>query len=342
MRRSLVVLVACAALAVARAAPVDPFAFFRPGVDLSAEERGRLDRGASLARTLAAGDREIAIFGAVPVAVDGDRLVAWVREIAALKKSPLVLEIGRFSDPPRLEDLAGLTLDAADVDAIGACRPGECGLKIDADEIARLQRVSPARGGSERAVQVEFRGLVLARVQAYLADGLAKPLQAPFEAIVANTPFLATRLPAFADYLIRYPHVALPHVESFLYWSKERFSGKPVIKVTHVAIVRGADDGGPDALVAGKQIFGTHYIDASLDLTAIVGGGPDGRRYLAFYNRSNVDVLGGFFGGLVRMIAQGRVRDEATQLLQGLQKRIDGGPPPDSRPKMGLWPSQGG
>jgi len=96
VRRSLVLVAACAALAVARAAPVDPFAFFRPGVALSADERGRLARGESLARTLAASDREIAIFGGVRVTVDGDRLVAWVREIAALKKSPLVLQIGRF------------------------------------------------------------------------------------------------------------------------------------------------------------------------------------------------------------------------------------------------------
>ena len=336
MRRSLVLVAACAALAVASAAPVDPFAFFRPGVALSADERGRLARGESLARTLAASDREIAIFGGVRVTVDGDRLVAWVREIAALKKSPLVLQIGRFSDPPRLEDMAGLTLDAADVEAIGECRPGDCGLKIDAGEIARLQKALAGRDGSDPAVQDEFRRLVLARVRGYLADGLTGPLQAPFDAVVAHTPFLTGRVPAFADYLIRYPRAKLPHVESFLYWSKERFGGKPVIKVTHVAILRGADDGGPDALVAGKQIFATHYIDASLDLTAIVGGGPDGRRYLAFYNRSNVDVLGGFFGGLVRMIAQGRVRDEAAQLLQGLRKRIDAGPPPDSGPKMGL------
>ena len=101
--------------------------------------------------------------------------------------------------------------------------------------------------------------------------------------------------------------------------------------------MRGQGAAEPEALVAGKQIFATHYIDASLDLTAIVRGGADGRRFLAFYNRSEVDVLGGFFGGIVRMVARGRLREEAAEVLQGLRKRIDGGPPPDFRPENGLW-----
>jgi len=112
------------ALHVLSAAPIaaDPFAFFRPSVVVSTDERLRLDEGQAIARVLPGEDRQIAVFAAVPVNVDGDRLAAWVWKIAELKTSAAVLAIGRFSDPPRLEDLGALTLDDADLDDIRDCR----------------------------------------------------------------------------------------------------------------------------------------------------------------------------------------------------------------------------
>ena len=123
----------------------------------------------------------------------------------------------------------------------------------------------------------------------------------------------------------------MPQVESFVYWSKERFGGRPVISVTHVSMLRGAGAAQPDALVAGKQIFATHYMNGALALTAIVGGGPGSRRYLAYLNRSEVDVLSGFFGGLVRWLVERRLKSEASDVLQGLRRRLESGLPPVAR-----------
>ena len=104
--------VALLALQVLAAAPnTDPFAFFQPSVNLSMDDRRQLDRGEPIARVLPGQDHEIAVFAAVRVDIDGDRLVAWMRRIRELKKRAYVLAIGQFSDPPRIEDLAGLALD---------------------------------------------------------------------------------------------------------------------------------------------------------------------------------------------------------------------------------------
>src|SRR5512133_1560929 len=86
----------------------DPFAFFQPSVTLSAEHRSELEEGRPVARIIASKGTEVAVFAALPVRIDGDRLVAWMRRIEELKKSTYVLAIHRFSDPPRLEDLADL------------------------------------------------------------------------------------------------------------------------------------------------------------------------------------------------------------------------------------------
>jgi len=320
------------------AATVDPFAFFQPSVSLTVDERQRLDRGEAIARTLSGQDREVAVFAAVRVHVDGDRLVAWVRRIEELKRSSYVTAIGRFSEPPRIADLEGLALDDEDLSEIQACRPARCGLHLSANEINDLQRAASDAGKDWKpAVQRAFRGVLLARVAAYRAGG--QTALAPYEnrldpvspdkeltAAIDHSAFLAKHVPQLVDRLMRYPREATPNVESFFYWSKERLAGRTIVDISHVSILRSADPALPDALVAGKEIFATRYVTASLGVTAIMPGGS--ANYLVYVNRSEVDVFGGIFGGLVRWFVERRVRAEAGEVLSGLRQRLEGGEPP--------------
>ena len=120
----------------------------------------------------------------------------------------------------------------------------------------------------------------------------------------------------------------MPAVESFLYWSKEQFGGKPVVRAIHVTIVRGvSDEGLPDALVAARQIYASHYMDGSLAVTALVRGAGGSPSYLVYLNRSEVDVLDRFFGGMVRRIVERRLRTEGAAALEGLRRRLESGVP---------------
>jgi len=308
------------ALQIVLTAPVDPFWFFGPSVALDAGERQRIENGDAVAKVVPASGRALAIFGAVRVHVGGDRLVAWVRDIAALKRSSFVLDIGRFSDPPGLDDLAGLTLDDDDLREFRSCRPGHCGIKLSDEEIAHIRGeiVGRSRPWQPAALQHAFHEVILGRVGVYMAQGRRGP---------APPPFLHAHWPDLAIALEQYPHGRQPDAESFLYWSKERFGGKPVISVTHVTIVRGGDGGTPDALVVGRQVLATHYLDGAWSVTAIVRG-EAGANYLAYLNQSEVDVLGGVFGGIVRFVAARRLKAEAVEVLQGLRQRLEGGDPP--------------
>ena len=139
--------------------------------------------------------------------------------------------------------------------------------------------------------------------------------------------FLTGGAPRFAEYLDQYPRAPISEVESFIYWSKERLDGKAIISATHVSILRSTDSGLPDALVAGKGIFATHYVNASLGVTAILRGRPGSPNYLAYVNRSDVDVAGGLFGGLVRVLMERRLKKEAATVLLGLRQRLESGDP---------------
>jgi len=151
------------------------------------------------------------------------------------------------------------------------------------------------------------------------------PAQA-FTGVLQRSDFLVRQFPQLVEYL-RHPPAQSPGMESFIYWSKEMFARKPVISATQVTIVRPNRDGMPEVVVASKQIFATHYMDASLGITALVKAG-ESRRYLAYLNRTDIDVLGGFFGGLVRTILQRRVKNEAPAILIGLRERLESGDPP--------------
>lgn len=327
--------------------PVDPFAFFQPTLTITADDRRTLDAGKPLVRVIPSRDLEVAIGAAVPVAIDGDRLVAWMRQIEALKKSAYVSAIRRFSEPPRLEDLAELTLDDQELSEIRACRPGDCGLKLTAAEMAELQHAA-AEAGAERdeAMQNEFRRLVLRRVNAYLAGSEVGPFEDHSEpvwplrqlaAIVERSPYLGARVPWLAAGLRSLPVAPGAGAERFLYWSNERIADRPIVSVTEVHILRNDAAGFPEVLVAGKGIFSTHYVNASLGITALVRGDAGGPNYLVYVNRSEVDVLRGMFAGLIRWIMQRRLKAEAGGVLLGLRHRLESGEPPasghDTRPR---------
>lgn len=297
---------------------VDPFAFFQPTVRLQPRERDTLARGQAVARTMGAPEGHVGIFAAVPANIDGDRLVRWMHEIAALKKSPSVKEIGRFSAVPRIEDLAGLTLDEGDAEALASCRPGKCAVKLDPPEVERLrQAIRAARSTRAPAVHQAFREVVLGRARRYLADGRAG---------VPAPAFLLDNWPAIGNDLGAFPRRTVPGAETFLYWAKEDFGGKPIVSVTHVTIVRGTGVGQPEALVIGRQVFGTHYVDGAWSFTALMRGEPS--NYLAYVNQTGIDLLGSWYGGLVRRVVERRLREEAVDVLEGIRRRLESGDPP--------------
>ena len=98
------------------------------------------------------------------------------------------------------------------------------------------------------------------------------------------------------------------------------------ISANEVVIARPGPGGAREVFVAGKQVFATHYLNGSLNLTALVGG-EEAARYLVILNRARVDVVQGFFGGLTRVFVERRLRSELSSVIEGLAKRLESGPP---------------
>ena len=320
----------------------DPFQFLAPSVVLSESEWRHLERDEVIVRLLHAEDGQLAVFVATRLHAPPDALVAWTRAIAELKRGKFVLAVGRFSDPPRVGDLDTLQLDERDLEAIRACVPGDCGLKLSASEITSLKAAAVAGGRSWReAVNVEFRRLLVGRVNAYRVGGLSGlaptvdrdapvSLEQVFASIVNKSPCLKG-LPNLERWLQGYPRNDDPDVESFFYWSKEYYgTGKPVIGITHVGIVRPESNRYlPAVLIAGKQIFATHYVEGALGMTLVLQDEVTATPYLVYLNRARLDLLRGVFGGLARTVFEARLKRHAPQVVRGLRLRLESGNPPD-------------
>lgn len=324
----------------------DPFWFFQPGIVVGRADRQQLDRGAPLVKILPAERQQFAVLSAIAVGaeVTPERTAAWIRQVEDLRRNRFVLATGRFSVPPRIEDLDALMLDPDDLEEIPSCRPGRCGLKLAAAEMEELRRVVASSGGAWRAeVQLAFRRIVLRRVSAYLAGGHAalepyrdrKRPRVPADAVAAiavELPFLRQRLPGFVEEVGSCPRGSIDRHGAYIYWANERLGGKRVVTATHI-IPMGLDNGAAsDALAVEFQIFATHYIEASVAVIALVRG-AEGQRYFVYLNRSDVDVLGGFWGGFARAILEGRVRKDAPRILAAVRERLGKDPPAEVVPQ---------
>jgi hypothetical protein len=103
----------------------DPFAILRPNIVVNADDLRELDSGQVVLKILPAKDHELAVFAAGALSATRTQLSDKIDDIAGLKRSVFVPEVGRFSNPPVLGDLDGLSLDDVDLNAIRDCRPGD-------------------------------------------------------------------------------------------------------------------------------------------------------------------------------------------------------------------------
>lgn len=330
---------AAAIVAVLGAAPPDPFAFFAPSVVVTEKDRRHLKNGDPVSHPIPSPKGQVAIFAAVPVSASGERLAAWTRAISQLKKSEQVPISRRFSEPPRISDLDELVFDDDTLDDVRSCRMNDCHVKLTEAEIERMQAVIAGAGKNWRAaLQEPLRQAVFARVETYreagqlgippVSDG-SRPvsLHEHFAALLRASEFLIQHHPDLAFYLGRYPEPPRCPVESFLYWSREEIGQTPSYTVTHVVIVQGDGVWSPEVVVIGKQVFATRYTSGSLAVTALVRD-TDGGHYLVYVNRTDVDIMSGSFGGLVRWFAERRLKSEVPGVLNGVRRRLESGDPP--------------
>jgi hypothetical protein len=315
-----------------------PFAALAGCITISPTDQTRLDANTPIVRVLPARGHQIGVITVMRIAADPPRLIAWTRDIADLKKNALVKGIQRLSSPPVITDFSALSFDADDVSALRSCTSQDCSIKITAAEGRALHTELSGADGDKRAPDAA-RKLLLDRATRFLSGGLAASPKDPddpgmavtFGELVRAAPCVTAHFPALSGILLHDSPTPILPVETFLYWSKEQATGRAITSITQSIIVDGANGTLPphvEVAVVGKQIYSTHYTNGSFTLTLLLRDDTTGHRYLVYLNRTDVDLIGGVFGGLTRRLIERRARSESETLLTALRQRIEAGDPP--------------
>ena len=275
---------------------------------------------------------EVGVVGAVRINAPKAKFLARVRDIARFKSGPDVLQIGRFSRQPTLDDLAALTVEAADFDR-RKCRVGNCGVRLPAAVIQRVEReIDPGAPDVQQRAAAHFKQVLLDDVIAYVNgspgrfeqyDDGSRPIRPidEFDGVLRSSPALAALVPGLTDHLKNFPASRLPDADDFLYWSKERVSMSTFITVTHVTIVCPST---ATCVMTTKDVYSSRFIDASLAISIATDSlETPSAFYLVYANRSRANALKGGFSSLRRAIVERRARGSLEEHLRTLKAQME-------------------
>ena len=306
---------------------------------VSATELRQLRSGSAVVKSLESSARqELVHLGVVRIQKRSDEFIARFRDIDRFERGPGIPQIGRFSTPPRLEDLASLTVPVDDVKALQRCHPGDCALKLSADAMhhlrAQVQWSSPT---ATRQASEAIRRMLLDLLLAYQARGnealwrfddgtQSLPVAEEFNALLSQPTLAPVPIHALLSYLRDFPSNRPKDSEEFFYWAVVEFGLKPTIRLNHVVIQPLGGAGAPVAYaIATKQIYASHYFHTTLELRFLLddisAGAP--AFYLVSIVRSRNDGMTGFGGSLLRPIISRRSRNAVRGYLEYVKRQVE-------------------
>ena len=313
-----------------QAIPQDLSTFLQSQMDFSEADLRHLAQGRVVTRKLRADtDREIALVGVARLTTTKQRFLAEFRSNGAILQSMHTTRFRTFSPNPDPDDLSDFTVTEGDLDALRQCRAGDCDVNVSELVLSELQRLEKSPGAYPDQVSTAVRAMLLDYVRRYLAEGdsalvvynhKSRPLSLAdgFRHLLGESPYLLEYVPELHHYLEVFPRDHLSDVEEFLYWTVEEFGMRPLTSVTHATTFDQLSGPMPRALILLKQIYASHYFQASLKVLGLVTESADPNEtglYLVYLDRSLFDTK---LGGIKRRIAERELRQNLGSRLESI------------------------
>jgi hypothetical protein len=326
--RVLTAVLAGAPFALAQEPP--PRGFLRTVIKLDDAQLAAIERNEVVTKLLPTTEKaEIAAFGAAKTAGSPEALLRLARDVQRFRKVPQIPEMGLFSNPPKIEDLRGLTVPPDDLAALKRCKPGSCDVKIGTKGLEIVSKIDwSARDAEARANEV-FKQAIVDFVTAYQQGGVdalgdiqdkktAKQRSQEHRTLLANSPYLVTYVKEFNDHLAAYPKGQLAGTEDILYWTKDTFGLKPVVSVYHMCLFK-SDRG---ALVTNRQVAASHYFNAALEILAGVPTADGRGLYLLSLYRTRLDPPTGMLAGMLMGKVRGGIETGMAENMKVARERL--------------------
>jgi hypothetical protein len=318
---------------------VEPLHFFREYVGLNDDQIAAIRGGKAVARILESRTPdEVFVFGAVYVRSTPEDYLRLASDVDSLRKLPNYLAIHKFSDPPRLSDLDGLTLEQEDIQQLKKCKPGHCEVQLPSESMEAFQRsvdwsaFDVADRVNQLAKQMILEALLRYQEGGNAALGTYRDKHHPavvadtFQSLLSRSKALPVYLPELDRYLLDYPNAQSENIKSEFYWEKVNFGLKPTIRVVQATVYRGASATDPAYAIAIKQLYASHYFETALDITVCVRGEENQKHagiYLITLKGSQQAGLTGLKGSIVRKVAVDKTRSSLEKALAAIKQKLE-------------------
>ena len=252
--------------------PDEPYKFFREFVGLNEQQIAAIRSGKAIAKVIESRTPdEVYVFGSVYVEATPESYLKLASDIDALRKLPSYLAIQSFSDPPKLSDLEGFTLNEQDITELKNCKIGHCQLQLPTEAIEDFQQsIEWSAPDVADRVNRQAQRLALQALQEYMqggntALGAYRDKKHPaavaetFASLIGRFEALPVYLPELNEYLLDYPKAKLENMQAGFYWEKVNFGLKPTFRIVQKIVYRGTIGKEPAYAVAEKQIYASHY-----------------------------------------------------------------------------------
>jgi hypothetical protein len=283
--------------------------------------------------------KQLALSIGMLVKGDPETLAAAVLDGQTLDASPGVLAFDRIDPAAPAAGLAGVAYTPDEIDEIRMLLGAQAGdeFNLSAEELARLREVGagfrPMQAGDPAAIQAvneAYRSILLGRLQAYLARGLAG--LAPYErdgeasdpaaelhAAAEASGLLQQAAPDMYRGLLDYPDQPPADVQHAFFWVKEVANDRPVFSLNHRMVQRR-----PDGLILlSRTFYAGHSFNASLSGAGVL---PVEQGNAVFYtNRTSSDQVAGFMQGMRHEMGRGMMRDALIESFEAIRARLGGG-----------------
>ena len=313
--------------------------FFEQNAGLTQDQIDKIRNGIPVVKTFPARTpAEVFLFGAVHIQAAPENYLQFVLDFDRLRRLPGYAELGVFSYPPRLSDLAGFSLDSDDVRDLGRCRPGDCAMQLPGSTIDELQQqIDWSAPDAEQRVGQFLQSKALSLLTGYQKEGNRAlgayndkknpaPVAQEFAYMLSYSKALPAQLPDFYRYLLSYPEARPANVEDRFYWSKVKFGLKPTLRMIHIVIMHGSPVDDVAYAIAEKQLYSSHYFDTALDLAFCIRDHEDSRRsgfYLIMAMGTEQSSLVGFKGDILRKIAVDRSASNLQAALTNIRNVLE-------------------
>lgn len=345
-RRNRIIGITIAAIAVVTLAAQHSAAQLTPGqlrsvlvqyAGFTEADLAAMDNGEIIVRPVkTANKQDVAVFGIVQNSTLPQFTMTAFRDSLSQKGNKEMEAKGRFSDPPKLNDLDPLVLEDRDFEELRKCKVGDCDINMSANWIKRFNSEIDwnAIDYRQRATEL-FRSMVLEYAVHYASNGVAslgtlvnrkKPLNlaASHRELLNDLVLIETFAPGLREYVQEFPKGDLSGAQNELHWSAVDFGLNPTVTLTHAAVLATAATGNDQHFVVTRQFYSTRYLDASISLTALlrIPNGETTESYIIFTDRSRSDALDGMFSGVARGVVENEAVTRITEVIKNSELRL--------------------